>query len=56
MAAPWRCSTLTVVVLTLGGFYLTLRFAPLPAVGIPFLFGARRVVRFIVAAAAAGRC
>ena len=29
----------TAVVLTLSGFYLTLRFAPLPAVGIPFLFG-----------------
>jgi hypothetical protein len=29
----------TAVVLTLSGFYLVLRFAPLPAVGIPFLFG-----------------
>jgi sodium transport system permease protein len=29
------------VVLTLTGFYLALRFAPLPAVGIPFLFGPR---------------
>jgi len=38
----------TVVVLTLSGFYLTLRFAPLPAVGIPFLFGARELLRFVV--------
>jgi sodium transport system permease protein len=35
-----------VVALTLGGFYLTLRFAPLPAVGIPFLFGAIELARF----------
>lgn len=38
----------TVVVLTLVGFYLTLRFAPLPSVGIPFLFGAAEFARFIV--------
>ncbi|MET0204862.1 MAG: ABC transporter permease [Casimicrobiaceae bacterium] len=37
-----------VVLLTLTGFYLTLSFAPLPAVGIPFLFGTREFVRFIV--------
>jgi sodium transport system permease protein len=37
------------VVLTLSGFYLTLRFAPLPAVGIPFLFGLAEFGRFIVA-------
>ena len=37
------------VVLTLTGFYLVLRFAPLPAVGIPFLFGLRELVRFVVA-------
>jgi sodium transport system permease protein len=36
----------TVVGLTLLGFYVTLRFAPLPAVGIPFLFGARELARF----------
>ena len=35
-----------VVALTLGGFYLTLRYAPLPAVGIPFLFGATELARF----------
>jgi sodium transport system permease protein len=37
-----------VVLLTLAGFYLTLSFAPLPAVGIPFLFGSREFARFIV--------
>jgi sodium transport system permease protein len=36
-----------VVLLTLIGFYLTLRFAPLPAVGIPFLFGITELLRFI---------
>jgi len=36
-----------VVVLTLAGFYVTLRFAPLPTVGIPFLFGEREFVRFV---------
>jgi sodium transport system permease protein len=38
----------TAVVLTLAGFYLTLRFAPLPAVGIPFLFGLAEFGRFVV--------
>jgi len=37
-----------VVILTLLGFYLTLAFAPLPAVGIPFLFGAREFARFVI--------
>jgi sodium transport system permease protein len=37
------------VVLTLTGFYLVLRFAPLPAVGIPFLFGLAELGRFVVA-------
>jgi sodium transport system permease protein len=36
-----------VVVLTLAGFYLTLRFAPLPSVGVPFLFGQREFARFV---------
>ncbi|MBK7742444.1 MAG: ABC transporter permease [Betaproteobacteria bacterium] len=36
-----------VVAVTLGGFYLTLRFAPLPSVGIPFLFGFRQYAAFI---------
>ena len=35
-----------VVLLTLSGFYLTLKFAPLPPVGVPFLFGAREFGRF----------
>jgi sodium transport system permease protein len=39
----------TAVVLTLTGFYLVLRFAPLPAVGIPFLFGLAELGRFVVA-------
>jgi sodium transport system permease protein len=39
----------TAVVLTLTGFYLVLRFAPLPAVGIPFLFGLRELGRFVIA-------
>jgi sodium transport system permease protein len=37
-----------VVVLTLTGFYLTLAFAPLPPVGVPFLFGAREFGRFLL--------
>jgi len=37
-----------VVLLTLTGFYVTLAFAPLPPVGIPFLFGSREFVRFLI--------
>ncbi len=37
-----------VVVITLTGYYLTLRFAPLPAVGIPFLFSARELAWFLI--------
>jgi sodium transport system permease protein len=37
-----------VVVITLAGFYLTLRFGPIPAVGIPFLFGLAELGRFVV--------
>jgi sodium transport system permease protein len=37
-----------VVALTLGGFYLTLRYAPLPAVGVPFLFGPSQYASFLV--------
>ncbi len=37
-----------VVLLTLSGFYLTLRFGPLPAIGIPFLFGLAELGRFLV--------
>jgi hypothetical protein len=38
-----------VVLLTLLGFYLTLRFGPLPAIGIPFLFGMAEVGQFVLA-------
>lgn len=37
-----------VVLVTLAGFYLTLAYAPLPAVGMPFLFGAQELGRFLV--------
>jgi sodium transport system permease protein len=37
-----------VVLMTLTGFYLTLSFAPLPPVGVPFLFGSREFLRFLV--------
>jgi sodium transport system permease protein len=37
-----------VVVITLLGFYGTLRFAPLPATGIPFLFSGAELGRFLV--------
>ena len=41
------CAFDTLVVgLTLAGFYLTLKFAPLPPVGVPFLFGMREFGRF----------
>jgi sodium transport system permease protein len=40
--------TAFVVIVTLTGFYLTLAFAPLPAVGIPFLFSAKEFGRFLV--------
>jgi sodium transport system permease protein len=36
-----------VVLLTLAGFYMTLNFAPLPAIGVPFLFGGAELGRFI---------
>jgi sodium transport system permease protein len=38
----------SVVLITLAGFYLTLSFAPLPQVGVPFQFGARELARFLV--------
>ncbi|HEY1327466.1 MAG TPA: ABC transporter permease [Casimicrobiaceae bacterium] len=37
-----------VVVCTLLLFYLTLAFAPLPPIGLPFLFGSREVARFAI--------
>jgi sodium transport system permease protein len=51
VAGKWLAvarSTRSSSLLTLTGFYLTLSFAPLPAVGVPFLFGAREFCRFIV--------
>jgi sodium transport system permease protein len=51
-AGKWLAVALlnaTAVVSTLTGFYLVLRFAPLPAVGIPFLFGLAELGRFVVA-------
>ena len=39
---------LLVVAITLGGFYLTLNLAPLPPIGVPFLFGMRQYVAFLV--------
>lgn len=36
-----------VVLLTLAGFYVTLNFAPLPAIGVPFLFGGAELGRFV---------
>jgi sodium transport system permease protein len=37
-----------VVLVTLAGFYVTLTFAPLPPVGVPFLFSMREFLRFLV--------
>jgi sodium transport system permease protein len=51
VAGKWGAVALfdaQVVLLTLTGFYLTLAFAPLPAVGVPFLFGTREFLRFVV--------
>ncbi len=38
----------SVVTLTLLSFYLMLRFAPMPSVGIPFLFGAAELGKFFI--------
>ena len=61
LAAPVRAGSLiigkwaavaalacTVLLLTLTGFYLTLRFGPVPRVGIPFVFGAREYGGFLL--------
>ena len=51
VAGKWLAVTTfnaAVVILTLTGYYLTLRFAPLPAVGVPFLFSARELAWFLV--------
>ena len=37
-----------VVLVTLGAFWATLAFAPLPPIGVPFLFGATELARFVV--------
>jgi sodium transport system permease protein len=37
-----------VVLLTLTGFYVTLAYAPLPPVGVPFLFGPKEFGRFLI--------
>ena len=60
LAAPVRAGSLivgkwlavatlssVVLVLTLTGFYLTLRYGPTPRVGIPFVFGAREYGGFL---------
>ena len=60
LAAPVRAGSLilgkwlavatlacTVLLLTLTGFYLTLRYGPTPRVGIPFVFGAREYGGFL---------
>jgi sodium transport system permease protein len=38
---------LSVSLLTVVGFYLTLRYAPLPKIGVPFLFGIRECLRVL---------
>ncbi len=51
VAGKWMAVALfdaAIVVITLTGYYLTLRFAPLPAVGIPFLFSTRELAWFLV--------
>ena len=40
--------TAAVVLVTLLGFYLTLRFGPVPSIGVPFLFGMHELGRFVV--------
>ncbi|HVE51577.1 MAG TPA: ABC transporter permease [Casimicrobiaceae bacterium] len=37
-----------IVLVTLGGFWATLSFAPLPPVGVPFLFGVKELLRFMI--------
>ncbi|MCC6193957.1 MAG: ABC transporter permease [Burkholderiales bacterium] len=51
VAGKWLAVSLFnafVVVVTLAGFYFTLAFAPLPAVGVPFLFSGKEFARFVV--------
>ncbi|HVF63842.1 MAG TPA: ABC transporter permease [Casimicrobiaceae bacterium] len=51
VTGKWLATTLfnaCVVLITLAGFWATLAFAPLPPVGVPFLFGATELLRFVV--------
>ena len=51
VTGKWMATTLFngfVVLVTLAAFWATLTFAPLPPVGVPFLFGVTELVRFIV--------
>lgn len=51
VAGKWLAVALfdaAIVVITLTGYYLTLRFAPLPAIGIPFQFSTRELAWFLV--------
>ncbi|MCL2873067.1 MAG: ABC transporter permease [Betaproteobacteria bacterium] len=51
VTGKWAATAIVNVIallLTLTGFYLTLRFTPLPAIGMPFLFGLPEVARFSV--------
>jgi len=51
VAGKWIAVTafnLLVVLLTLAGFYVTLAVAPLPPVGVPFLFSAGELLRFML--------
>lgn len=50
VTGKWLAATLFnlgIVLVTLGGFWVTLAFAPLPPVGVPFLFGVREYLRFL---------
>jgi sodium transport system permease protein len=51
VGGKWLATTLfnaSVVLVTLGAFWATLTFAPLPPVGVPFLFGMTELARFVV--------
>jgi sodium transport system permease protein len=51
VTGKWLAATLFnafVVFVTLGAFWATLTFAPLPPVGVPFLFGMTELARFVV--------
>ena len=51
VAGKWLATSVfngLVVLITLAAFWATLSFAPLPPVGVPFLFGTTELFRFIV--------